>query len=86
MEHLDSTPLSSTQIKSWTDTDLILSKVRKWVQKGWPDRQDDTETNEDLSPYSRRRLELGVIYTASTVSNNSTKRNFPHSLSPLSCT
>ena len=57
MEHLDATPLSCSQIRWWTDQDLTLSKVRRCVLEGWPDRPD---CEEDLSPYFQRRLELGV--------------------------
>ena len=60
MEHLETTPLSSTQIKSWTDTDPILSRVRCWVQEGWPERDAGSESNTELAPYFRRRWELGV--------------------------
>ena len=57
MEHLDATPLSCSQIRRWTDQDLTLSKVKRCVLEGWPDRPD---CEEDLSPYFQRRLELGV--------------------------
>ena len=61
MEHLETTPLSSTQIKSWTDTDPILSRVRCWVQEGWPERETGSSVSEtELAPYFRRRWELGV--------------------------
>jgi transposase InsO family protein len=58
MEHLDSTPLSCTQIRIWTDHDPILSRVRKWVQKGWP--AQDQEDKQDLQPYYHRREELST--------------------------
>ena len=38
VEYLDSTPLTSSQIRVWTDHDPVLSKVRKWVKEGWPAR------------------------------------------------
>ena len=57
MEHLDATPLSCSQIRRWTDQDLTLSKVKRCVLEGWPDRPD---CKEDLSPYVQRRLEFGV--------------------------
>ena len=59
MQHLASTPLTSAQIKMWTDQDSILSKVRQFVLDGWPEREADCG-NQDLSLYFRRRLELGV--------------------------
>ena len=37
MEHLSTTPLSIVQIKTWTDNDPILSRVRQWVLEGWPE-------------------------------------------------
>lgn len=58
MEHLDSSPLTSAQIRSWTDTDPILSKVRRLVLTGWPSQ--DTEADPELLPYFRRRYELST--------------------------
>jgi hypothetical protein len=60
IEHLSATPLSSAQIKAWTDSDPTLSLVRRWVQQGWPELEPESESREGLLPYSRRRLELGV--------------------------
>ena len=60
VEHLATTPVSSTQIKSWTDTDPTLSKVRNWVQGGWPEQDADVESDEKLLPYIRRWLELSM--------------------------
>ena len=57
MEHLSTTPLSSSQIKVWTNSDPTLSKVRQWVQEGRP---ESVETSEKLKPYIRRKLELSV--------------------------
>ena len=58
VEYLDSTPLSCTQIRTWTDHDPILSRVRRWVQEGWP--AQDRRNQEDLQPYVRRRDELST--------------------------
>ena len=57
MEHLNSTPLSSSQIRQWTDQDLILSKVKRWVEEGWPDQPN---SDQELAPYVQRRMELGL--------------------------
>ena len=57
MEHLSTTPLSSSQIKVWTDSDPTLSKVKQWVLEGWP---ESVETSDNLQPYVRRKLELSV--------------------------
>ena len=56
MEHLDSTPLTCTQIRIWTDHDPTLSRVRKWLQEGWP-AQDQTD-KQDLQPFYQQRDEL----------------------------
>ena len=57
VEFLDSTPLSCTQIRVWTDHDPTLSRVRKWVQEGWPAQ---VNTDEHLQPYVRRKDELST--------------------------
>jgi len=48
MEYLTTTPLSSAQIKTWTDMDPVLSKVRHWVLEGWREDRIDSETNGEL--------------------------------------
>ena len=58
MEYLDSTPLSCSQIKIWTDHDPVLSRVRKWVQEGWP--VPGEEDKQDFQPYQQRRDELSM--------------------------
>ena len=57
MEYLSTTPVSSSQIKVWTNSDPTLSKVMQWVQEGWP---ESVETSDILQPYARRKLELSV--------------------------
>ena len=58
MEHLETTPLSGAQIKTWTDRDPILARVRRWVLEGWPEKPN-TESTDEFLPYTSRRLELG---------------------------
>ena len=58
MEYLDSSPVSSAQIWTWTDQDTLLSKVKGWILSGWPDPTPSEE--EELKPFSRRRYELSV--------------------------
>ena len=59
MEYLDSSPVSSSQIRMWTDRDPLLSKVKQWTLSGWP--ADDTDDEmEELRPFRRRRYELCV--------------------------
>ena len=58
MEYLDSSPVSSTQIKTWTDHDPILAKVKGWILSGWP--SETTSLEEEVRPYARRKYELSV--------------------------
>jgi hypothetical protein len=55
MDMLNSYPVTSQQIKIWTDHDPVLSKVRDSVLKG---RQDSTD--ENLKMHQQRQLELGI--------------------------
>ncbi len=56
-EHLDALSLvSSREIKSWTDKDPDLSRVRRFLLQGWPARVPDS-----IQPYLRRREELSVL-------------------------
>ena len=55
METLENTPVNATQIKNWTNNDRILAKVRKMVQKGWNNTEE-----ESIQPYQRWRDELSV--------------------------
>lgn len=56
MEHMDSTPVTSDQIKTWTRKDPVLSRVVNHVLKGWPYRIEDN----DIKPYFSRKSELSV--------------------------
>jgi hypothetical protein len=58
MEHLDSSPVTSAQIKTWTTRDPVLSKVHRLVQRGWP--QSEPEDDPEILPYFRRRYELST--------------------------
>ena len=58
INYLDSTPLSSAQIRVWTDNDPTLHVVRRRVQEGWP--AEDKEDRKDLLPFFRRRYELST--------------------------
>jgi transposase InsO family protein len=55
MDMLNSYPVTSQQIKIWTDHDPVFSRVRDSVLKGWQD-----STDENLKPYQQRKLELSV--------------------------
>ena len=58
VEHMDSTHLSCSQIRRWTDHDPTLSRVRKWVQEGWPAQEQSNDLN--LQSYVRRKDELST--------------------------
>ena len=57
MDHLAASPVSARHIRLQTDHDPTLSKVRKFVQHGWPAELPDTS---DMHPFHRRRYELSV--------------------------
>ena len=55
LETLQSSPVTAKLIKTWTNQDPTLSKVRDLVKRGW------THTNDPkLQPYQRRHMELSV--------------------------
>ena len=56
MEHMDLTPVTSRQIKSWTRKDPILSRVMNFVLQGWP----ASNTDDQVIPYFTRKLELSL--------------------------
>ena len=58
MEYLDTSPVSSAQIRAWTERDPILSKVKGMTLSGWP--ADTTGMEEELRPFARRKYELSV--------------------------
>ena len=55
MDTLESSPVSATQIRTWTTNDPALSRVRNLVLQGWIDM-----TDEQLQPYQRRKDELSI--------------------------
>ena len=55
LQTLQSSPITAEHIKSWTDKDPILSRVRNFVCKGWTDSCGDK-----LSPYWQRKEELSM--------------------------
>ena len=56
MQHMDMSPITSTDVRKETARDPVLSQVYLWVQSGYPD-----VCNEDnLRPYFQRRSELSI--------------------------
>ena len=41
LEHLANVPLAASQIKSMTDCDPTLAKVKQFTQTGWPTTTSD---------------------------------------------
>ena len=56
MEHLDTSLISSSLIRTWTDQDQTLSKVKSWLLNGWPSHK----LEEQFQPFVRRKNELSV--------------------------
>ena len=52
MEHLSFTPISTAQVKLWTDQDPILAKIKRQLLSG----SSGAETN----PYRQRQTELSI--------------------------
>ena len=55
---MNNTPVTATEIKTWTDKDPLLSKVRQFMMTGWP--VDDNDDDEVLHPYLKKKGELGI--------------------------
>ena len=59
LDMLQSIPVTAQQIKYWTDRDPIMSFVRSFVLKGWPNTTADLKP-EDIKPYLNRKMELSI--------------------------
>ena len=57
MEYLDSSSITSSQIRVLTDQDPTLSKVKVWILLGSP---HDPPEAEEFRPYFNRKSELSV--------------------------
>ena len=55
MENLQLTLVNTKQIKTWTDRDPVLSRVRQFLLQGWPSVGED-----EFIPYERRKHELSI--------------------------
>jgi len=56
MEHLDETPVCSSQIRDWTTRDPIISQAVQFTLAGWP----TVCTSDEFKPYFQRKTELSV--------------------------
>ena len=57
MNHLGESPVTARHIRVWTRRDPILSKVKDYIERGWP-----TERDRELSDYRSKRTELSVYH------------------------
>ena len=57
MNHLGESPVTARHIRVWTRRDPILSKVKDYIQRGWPSERD-----KELSDYRAKRTELSVYH------------------------
>ena len=55
LDMLQESPVTASQIKTWTDHDPILSHVRLMIQNGWQET-----SNATYRPYQSRKNELSV--------------------------
>ena len=55
VEHLNDSPVTACQVKTWTSQDPTLATVMQYVKQGWPEKCD-----EKLMPYSTKRNEISV--------------------------
>ena len=54
--YVDELPVTASDIRKATQTDKVLTKVKEYVQNGWPNHMPDTE----LKPFFVRRNELSI--------------------------
>ena len=52
---LNSLPFTAEQIRQWTNNDLVLSRVRTLLLRGWQNM-----TDKDLKPFQKQRDELSA--------------------------
>ena len=64
---LDSTPITSEQVKRWTKRDPVLSMVKKWLLEGSPVSCSDKEFQQFFKCRHELSLECGVIIWGSRV-------------------
>ncbi len=63
LETLEKFPVTAREIGMWTEKDRTLSRVKKYLLYGWPDKADFKKLDEDVAhiqPYFSRRDELSL--------------------------
>ena len=61
MEQLDRSPVTATTVRSWTNTDPLLSWVRQFIQSGWPSSVEDELLKTYFSKYTKLYVRDGCI-------------------------
>ena len=56
MERPDNSLVSASQVKSYTERDIVLSNVKKYVLQGWP----ENISRKEITPYKQRQHELSI--------------------------
>ena len=59
LNHLSSTTVSAASIKQWTSQDPTLSCVRRFIETGWPDEQE--QLSKEFQSYVSLRLEFSIL-------------------------
>ena len=57
LHHLTGTTINASNIRRWTDTNPILSRVRQFILQGWP----NTQLDDEYQPFCKRKAELSVL-------------------------
>ena len=58
LQQMSESPISVSQIRTWTRRDPILSRVLQFVLSGWPAELDPSDVS--LKPFLTRKLELST--------------------------
>ncbi len=53
-------PVTATQIRSWTRKDPELAPIVQYLQQGWPTTTKTSESNPKLTPFLSKKTELSL--------------------------
>ena len=59
-DHMSESPVTATQIRSWTRKDPELSLVVQFLQQGWPSKSSCGDSPK-LAPFLSKKLELSLF-------------------------
>ena len=60
IEKLDEAPISAKQMAAWTQRDVVLSRVLRFMMLGWPKLADDDLSYTGIAVWSCRSMQ--VVY------------------------